>query len=232
MTGYTWTVSAGGTITSGAGTSAITVTWIATGAQSLTVTYTNGNGCTATNATIYNVTVNPLPGAAGNITGTATVCGGAQGVAYSVPAIANANTYVWNLPTGATIATGAGTNSITVNYGASASSGNITVYGNNLCGNGNVSAPYAVTVTPLPAAAGTINGLASVCKGTTGVVYSVPPITNAASYVWTLPAGATTVSGAGTNSITVNFGINAVSGNITVFGSNTCGNGTVSSNFA
>ena len=229
---YTWNISTGGTITFGTGTSQIQVTWNQSGAQTLSVNYTNGNGCSATTATVMNVTVNPLPGNAGTITGTATICGGAQGVAYSVPVIANAITYVWTLPAGATIASGANTNSITVNFAANASSGNITVYGNNLCGNGSTSSPFAVTVTALPTAAGTITGSASVCKGTTGVAYSVNPIANATGYTWTLPTGATIASGNNTNSILVNFGTTAVSGNITVLGTNSCGNGTVSPNFA
>jgi hypothetical protein len=177
------------------------------------------------------VTVNGLPGAAGTITGTASVCGGAQGIAYSVGPIPNASYYVWTLPTGATIATGSGTNSITVDFAANASSGNITVYGNNLCGNGTVSPNFPVTVNGLPAAAGTITGSSSVCQGATGITYSVATITNATTYNWTVPTGATIVSGGTTNTITVNFGMSALSGNVTVYGSNTCGNGTVSPDF-
>jgi len=62
--------------------------------------------------------------------------------------------------------------------------------------------------------------------------YSVDPIANATSYNWTVPSGATIVSGANTNSILVDFGKNSVSGNVTVFGSNAAGNGAVSPAFA
>jgi len=196
------------------------------------VNYTNPAGCSAVNPTQLNVTVNPLPGAAGSITGTATVCGGADGVAYSVAAVTGAAAYVWTLPAGATIASGGTTNSITVNFAGNASGGNITVYANNLCGNGTASPPFAVTVNPLPADAGNITGAASVCQGATGVVYTVPAIAGATGYSWTVPAGATIMGGGTTNSITVDFGATAVSGNITVSGNNSCGNGTVSPNFA
>ncbi len=232
MVGYTWTVSAGGTITWGAGTNQIQVVWNTAGAQSVSVIYSNASGCTPVAPTVLAVTVNPMPGAAGNITGTAAVCGGAQGVAYSVAPVPNAANYVWNLPAGATIATGFNSNNITVNFAANASSGNITAQGNNLCGNGAPSPPFAVTVTALPGAAGTITGQAAVCQGTTGVVYSVGTIANATSYTWTVPTGATIVSGATTNSITVNFGLTATSGNVTVLGTNSCGSGTVSPPFA
>jgi len=44
------------------------------GAQTLSVNYTNGNGCSAANATVLNVTVTTVPDAAGAITGTSAVC--------------------------------------------------------------------------------------------------------------------------------------------------------------
>jgi hypothetical protein len=232
MTGYVWTISAGGTITWGAGTSQIQVTWNTAGAQSVSVIYTNPAGCSPATPTTLPVTVNPMPGAAGSITGTAAVCGGAVNVAYSIAPVANAVNYVWTLPAGATIASGFNTNSITVNFATNASSGNITAQGNNLCGNGVPSPPFAVTVTALPAAAGTITGQAAVCQGAMGVVYSVGTIANATSYTWTVPSGATIVSGGTTNSITVDFGLSAVSGNITVLGTNSCGAGTISPPYA
>jgi len=60
---------------------------------------------------------------------------------------------------------------------------------------------------------------------------SVVPIPNAAGYVWNLPSSATIASGANTNSITANFSCSAVSGVITVYGTNTYGNGASSPNF-
>lgn len=89
-----------------------------------------------------------LPAAAGNISGPATVCQGQSSVTYTIPIIANATSYVWSLPTGASGTST--TNSITVNYSVSALSGNITVMGNNSCGNGT-SSTLTITVNPLPA---------------------------------------------------------------------------------
>lgn len=231
MTNYVWTVSAGGTITYGQGTNQLQVNWIGSGAQSVSVNYTGPGGCAAVAPTVYPVTVDPVPGAAGTITGAGTVCAGAMGIAYSVAPISDAMAYVWTLPPGATIASGEWTNSITVNFATDATSGDITVYGNNLCGNGATSPPLAVTVSPLPADAGAITGDASVCVGDAGVAYSVPAIANATGYTWTVPAGATIASGANTNSITVDFSAAAVSGDITVTGTNSCGNGVVSPSF-
>jgi hypothetical protein len=229
MTNYAWTLS-NGTFNSGQGTATIDITWNAIGLQTVTVNYTNANGCQAAQPTVYTVFVNSPPGAAGAITGTTTVCAGTNGIVYSTPPISGATTYTWSLPLGATIASGAGTNIITVNYGANAVSGTITVTGTNQCGNGP-SSSIAITVNPLPAAAGTIAGPASVCAGSTGNVYTVPAIANATGYTWTIPSGATIVSGNNSNSITVSFGPNAGSGTITVYGTNSCGNGTVSTTF-
>ncbi|HZL09207.1 MAG TPA: hypothetical protein VFC65_04360 [Prolixibacteraceae bacterium] len=63
MSDYVWTISAGGTITAG-GTATdhtVTVTWMSSGTQTVSANYTNGTNCSATNPTIQNVTVDPLP---------------------------------------------------------------------------------------------------------------------------------------------------------------------------
>ncbi len=232
MTNYAWIVSAGGVINYGSGTYQVTVTWTTAGAQTISVNYTATGGCSAPTPTVKNITVNPPPGPAGTITGIPSVCAGTSGVNYSVSPIPNATTYVWTLPAGATITSGYGTNAIVVSFSTTAVSGNITVQGNNLCGSGAISPPYAVIVVQLPGAAGTITGNSSVCEGDAGVVYTVPPITNATGYVWTVPSGAIIVAGANTNSITINFPAPSSSGNINVYGTDFCGDGPVSPNFA
>jgi hypothetical protein len=81
-------------------------------------------------------------------------------------------------------------------------------------------------VNQLPGAAGVINGPTSVCHGQINVTYTVAPITNATNYIWTLPAGA--IGNSNTNSINVSFGTSVPSGNISVMGNNSSGNGTAS----
>lgn len=160
---------------------------------------------------------------AGNISGISTVCLGQNSVVYTVPAITNATSYVWTLPSGATGTST--TNSISVNYGTSAISGVITVKGRNSIGDG-ASSSLTVTVNSIPDNAAAISGTSSVCQGQNSVTYTVPDITRATSYIWTVPTGATGSST--TNSITVNFGTSAVSGNITVKGHSNCGDGVAS----
>jgi len=84
----------------------------------------------------------------------------------------------------------------------------------------------SVSVGDIPANAEIISGNETVCQGESSIVYSIPAISNALSYLWTLPTGATGTSS--TNSITVSYGTTAVSGNISVKGSNDCGEGDIS----
>ena len=229
-TSYTWSYSGSGATITGT-TNSVTITFSSTATSGNLTVYgvnTCGNGTVSAN---YAITVNPLPVSAGTITGTAAVCQGQNGVVYSIPAITNATGYSWSLPTGATIASGSNTRSVTVNYSNSAVSGNIAVYGTNGCGNGTPSAIYAVTVNPLPIAAGAISGSATVCRGQSSVSYTVPAITNATSYSWSYSGTGATITGT-TNSVTISFSLSATSGNLTVYGVNSCGNGTVSANYA
>jgi hypothetical protein len=147
-TGYVWSLPTGATITAGANTNSITVDFsgIATSGN-ITVQGTGAN-CNGTVSSPLAVTVSSLVGNPGTITGTSTVCQGQTGVVYSVPSVANATGYNWVLPAGATITSGSNTNSITVSFSGSATSGNITVQGSNAgCGAGPVSSPFAVTVS-------------------------------------------------------------------------------------
>lgn len=172
-----------------------------------------------------------VPGPAGIITGASIVCHGQTNVTYSILPVIDATSYVWNLPTGASISSGAGSSSITVDFSLNAISGFINVYATNACGDGISSSNFSVTVNPLPDAAGTIIGASDVCQGQSGVSYSVPSIVNADTYLWNLPVGATISSGLNTNNISVDFSSSAVSGNITVAGVNDCGQGTLSLDF-
>jgi hypothetical protein len=99
---------------------------------------------------------------------------------------------------------------------------------------GCISTGTIVTINIQPAtpeAPGAISGTAAVCKEQTGLIYSVPVISNATDYIWTLPTGATITAGANTNSITVGFSEILSSGKITVQGSNICATGAVSAPF-
>jgi len=192
------------------------------------VTVTSGS---STASASCSVTVNPLPGNPGPITGSQTVCQGQTDVYYGISPVANATSYSWLLPTGAVISSGTNTNSILVNFSQSATSGNISVVASNSCGNSQSSSNFYVTVNPLPAAASNISGPSTVTLGQTNVTYLVQPIAYATGYVWSIPQGFNLVSGLNTNTIVVNISPSATNGVITVYGTNNCGNGATSPAF-
>ncbi|MFZ4522052.1 MAG: PKD domain-containing protein [Bacteroidales bacterium] len=139
MTGYTWSVSPGGTITSGSGSNQVAITWQSAGNQTVNVLYTNANGCHAISPSTLAVTVNGIPAAAGTISGLPAVCVNAIGVPYSIAPLQNALTYNWTLPLGASMASGSGTSSITVNFPNFVTTGNVRVAGVNNCFTGAYS---------------------------------------------------------------------------------------------
>jgi len=110
-------------------------------------------------------------------------------------------------------------------YGSTANAGRI-LYAKNFIVSGTTSVVSAVGT------AGTITGSTFVCQNQNGVAFSVPAITNAVCYIWSLPSGATIASGTNTNSITVNFDATATDGNISVYGKSGICSGTTSPNFA
>lgn len=193
--------------------------------NSYTLRWTISNGgCTASD--LVDIAFPVAPQKPGNFTAApTTVCQNSTGNVYTVPSVP-ATTYTWTYSgSGATI-NGTG-NSVSVDFNSSATSGTISVTATNSCGT-STARTASVTVLPLPDAAGSITGSASVCQGASTVSYSVGTIANASGYSWTLPSGATIVAGDNTNSITVDYSSSAVSGNITVMGTNSCGNGPAS----
>ena len=182
MNAYIWSTSPGGIITSGDSTNAVNVQWNTAGTQTLSVSYANSYGCSATNV-ISNVAVNPKY----NIVSNKTICKG-DSVVVGTHVYTTSGVYTDQF------ATILGCDSI------------ITI---------------TLIVDSLPTTPGIISGLTTVCQGQNAVVYALPQIANATSYLWTLPDGADGTSDS--NSIAVNFNNSALSGNIIVKGVNFCG---------
>jgi hypothetical protein len=121
-----------------------------------------------------------------------------------------ANSYQWN--------NNATTQSIVVKE-----SGNYSVTLNMESGCEKTSTVTTIVANTAPTNAGAISGITNVTKNQTNISYSVSTIPNAKSYIWKLPSGATGTST--TNNINVIFGNNAESGEISMKGSNDCGDG-------
>jgi hypothetical protein len=203
MTGYTWSVSAGGTITAGgtAGDSFVTLTWNVTGAQTVSVNFTDGNGCTALVPVVYPVAVRALP--VPTISGQAGVCNGSTGIIYSTQA--GQSNYLWSLFGGGIITAG-GTptdNTVTITWNATGIH-NLTVNYHDANGCTAVSpASYAITVYTLPVPV--IGGNNKVCTGSTGIIYTTQAgMTN---YSWAVSAGGTITAGGSPtdNTVTVTW---------------------------
>ena len=143
-----------------------------------------------------SVTVNPLPLQPGAFTtSTATVCRGTLNVAYTVPNDATVS-YTWTYSgTGAAI-TGS-SNSVTISYSASATSGTLSVTATNSCGT-STARTLAVTVNPLPTAPviGTITQPGCITPVTGSVSLSGLPAVG--DWVITRTPGGTTYPGNGT----------------------------------
>jgi hypothetical protein len=116
MTNYIWVISAGGTIVAG-GTSndnTVTVVWNTSGPQTVSVNYDNLNGCSASTATLLNVTVGVLP--VPTITGPSPVCVNTLGNVYTTEA--GMTNYIWVVSAGGVITSGgtATDNTITITW--------------------------------------------------------------------------------------------------------------------
>ncbi|HPI85215.1 MAG TPA: hypothetical protein PLR01_02495 [Bacteroidales bacterium] len=158
----------------------------------------NIGGTTYGNDMTFN-TVCPLPGTPGAITGPTSACQLSSGHVYSVSPIPFATYYVWSLPPGGTIVSGNYTNIITVDYGTNAQSGDVVVYGVNVCGVSPTSSlPVTIYEDPFPGMGGAENA----CITNT---YTYTTDAGMSDYIWTVSAGGQILSGAGTNSILVRW---------------------------
>ncbi|TAH40930.1 MAG: T9SS type A sorting domain-containing protein [Bacteroidetes bacterium] len=185
-----------GTVSQNAGTSVYTVTDAAGCSASASLTLTQPSQISATLMT------------------TDASCGIANGTA-SVNASGGSGIYTYAWSNGQTGSSASG---------FASGSHSLTITDNSTC---SETFPFSIGGSGgQPDPAGAINGASGACVNQSGIVYSIPPVPNAVSYVWTLPTG---VSGSSTsNSITLSFGPSYAGGFICVAGVNSCGQGTQS----
>ncbi len=102
---------------------------------------------------------------------------------------------------------------------AGASGWSICVAGGNACGNTNTICTWVRATLSLP---GSITGSIIGCPSTSGNPYASASVAGAASYQWS-STGGITVTGNGSQSITVAFSAGFVSGTLSVHGQTSCG---------
>ncbi len=175
---------------------------LAPGTYTVTATGTDANTCA--NTTTQTVTVNARP-AGLTPTGPPSVCPGLTGVPYSVPPIAPGQTYEWTV-IGGTVATGQGTASITVDFGAAnpgASVSVVAIDGTTSCRSLPIALPVVVnqvlaTQTPV--------GTPSFCVNGGPQTFSIPVPSPGSVYNWALSGTAVgTITGQGTSNISIAF---------------------------
>lgn len=163
------------------------------------------------NLQLNNGTVNPAVPSGPN-----KICPG-QTYTYSVPVVAGAANYLWNVPANATIVGPANGNSINVQYNATPISfvGAVSVSAQSICSvmSGTMSRSISSMVPTTP---GNISGAnTGACDGPR--IFSVPAVSGV-NYNWTWPAGVTNNTPNGFNSISLQFPDNFTGGTISVTG--------------
>jgi len=220
MSNYVWTVSAGGTITAGGGSgnNTVTVIWNTAGAQSVSVNYSNGTGCTAASATVYPVTVNALP-TAYTVTGGGSYCTGGSGV---LAGLSNSQTGVnYQLKIGG-VNTGiplAGTGSA-LSFGLQLTAGTYTVVATNSTTGctSNMTGSVIITINPLPSIYN-VTGGGNYCTGGSGVAIGLSNSQTGVNYQLKIGASNTGSPLAGTGSA-LSFGLQLSAGTYTVVATN------------
>ncbi len=222
---YVWTVPVGANIISGQGTNMISVNFTA-GLVNGFVTVDPQNACgAAVNISSKNVGSGGAPLKPSTVYGSMVVCSylGVGTVTYSVTPVSGASSYQWAKPSGSTITSGQGTNSITVTFTSSFTSGQFSVTSVNGCASSAFTyfTPNKISTVPV-----SVTGIANAYGKTnnaTLVNYTTPVIDGAISYNWTVPANVTIASGQGSTSVSLTFAPAFTGGNIYVAAVNACG---------
>jgi hypothetical protein len=214
---YLWAVPTGGTIISGQQTNSISVVYSSLFISG-TVSCSSVNACGLGPITRnLNITRKPVP------TTPTTIVGSNYGVCnstkvYSVTYVSGV-LYQWNVPSGATIVSGQGTNVVSINYNGTYVSGPITVYAYTTCGN---SPLRSKTIYGKPNKPTTVSGPTTFCVGDTAT-YNCSSVAGATSYDWTVPTNTVIISGQGTTILKIKRTSAVSNGNVCVKASNSCG---------
>jgi len=224
-TSYTWTVQGTGiSLVSGQGTTSVEVSFASTfNTGNIRVTANSNCGSRSPRSLSISRQIPTAPVAINGQTNVCSFIGTNTAVTYTIDPVPNATSYTWTAPANATIVSGQGTTSVDVTFQAGFSTSVLKVKSVSNCfssGDRQLTLTAASTSTP-----GAITGPNNACVfiGTNNdATYSIRRVTNAVSYNWTVPTGATITShpaGLGVNDtiITVAFDNSFVSGtNISV----------------
>ena len=190
MATYAWSVSSGGTINGASTNNTVSVTWNATGSQSVSVTVTDNHGCQGSAS--YPVTVNSLPTAL-VLTGS-TICTspGGNGTITSSTSVSGVSYQLYNSGGTPVQSAQAGTGSGLTWSGLAAGNG---YYAIGTDANSCTSTSNAVNVSTYTNPTPSISGNTPVCLNTTNTYTTALGM---ATYAWSVSSGGT-INGASTN---------------------------------
>ncbi|HML57032.1 MAG TPA: M36 family metallopeptidase [Ferruginibacter sp.] len=227
-TSYIWSAQPGTTTIShpqGVGVNDTIVEILFTpGFTSSVVSVTAVNDCGVSGTRSLNIQrVNPST--PGLISGPTNVCEyiapGGSSATYSVTPQPNVQSYNWTLPVGATSIIGQGTHLISFIYPVGYTGGSISVEAINGCG---ISAARTLNVSVLSPGAPSAIDVTPISNCPVRIYqYGVATSGNTSSIQWQVPAGATLLSGQGTNTIQVEYPAGAISGEVRAQSVNNCG---------
>ena len=190
-TEYIWTLPPGFSSSNlTTSTPSLAVTAGNSGSGNITVKATNDCGTGSTQSFAIAIS-DPIPVMTGNIQGSPAVCANTPGVEYFIPEINNATSYVWSTSGTGWDITSQNSNTVILTSGSTA--GTISVKAVNSCGESSVKSLTINLNPPAPAMPGTItfsDGTDKACINT-AETYSFSAVSNASSYLWTLPNGTT-----------------------------------------
>ncbi len=186
---------------------------------------TDSNGC-VTNRTIQiqngTTVVPPKPVQIfSEIADSTGLCNGGD-FNYRVDTVEGANNYKWTLPENCSfVSASADSSSIVMHAPADFTTGVLSVVSENVCGTS--TGTLVKNINAIPVAPAVINGPVDVMPSQKGLHYNTSAI-EGLDYNWTFPAQVKIVSGQGTATTKVNWGV--VSGNVAVYAQNACGQST------
>jgi len=234
-TSYLWTAPAGASII-GSNTDTVVTISYPSNFVSGTLSVVAVNACfnnTASNA--RNVTIRRYaPGTPGAISATVpnpcAIIGTGQTATYTIRPVTYATAYSWTLSNGITLVSQYGDTGVIVRFEPGFSSGTISVQASNAC---SISNARTINITAQkPTTPVAITGPTSVCElvgQPVTATYSISPVSGADTYLWSVPANASIVSGQGSTSIAVSYLPGFSSGSVSVVASAPCGNSSARS---
>ena len=211
---YQWLVPAGANIVRGLNTNSIDVNWGTSTGGDVCVAANNdcGTAQTCLTVTVKNASPDSIP-----LTGPKTVCPSATD---TIKAEVNAaiTKYVWSVPANATIVSGQNTPSVIVRFD-SGSEAVVVLEIENACQLKRQERHLVTIKSTLPDSL-PILGVTTICSHDTSS-FGVSGNATITGYKWTIPTGATIVSGQNTQTIRIAWGT-ATSGQVCVELTNAC----------